>query len=269
MLQHATLVVSGFVLVCLVSFALFGPIVWTVDPNAVDFSNKFGPISRDHPAGTDDYGRDLLARLAHGARMSYLGGLVILAGAASIGLIVGAVAAFATGRLEAALAGLIDALIAMPSFILAIALVGMLGRTFENLVLALTITSWPWYARVFRGFILTERSRDYLLAARSLGSGNARLFTRHLLPNLSGPTVTLLASNTGSALLSLTAFSFLGLGAQPPEAEWGAMMSAARIYAQTEPRLIVTIGLFIALTVMSVNLLGDWLRDRLDPDSVG
>lgn len=256
---------AAMVLAIIVLGVLFGPLIWANDPNDVDFKAKFAGPSRDHPLGADEFGRDLLSRILVGGRASLAGAVIVLIGATVLGFAIGATAGFAGGRIDALISRLIDALLALPTMIVALGLIGVLGKSFANLVLALIVTGWPWYARTIRGFVLAERNRDYLLAARSIGAGPPRIILRHLLPNISGPLIVLITTSLGGSMLSLTAFSFLGLGAQQPHPEWGAMINSARVFVQTEPQIVAIPGAAIGSVVIAINLLGDTVRDWLDP----
>jgi peptide/nickel transport system permease protein len=159
----------------------------------------------------------------------------------------------------------VDGLLSLPSLVVALGVVGVFGRSFETLVLALVATSWPWYARIYRGFVLNERQEMYVLGAAALGCSPWRIAWRHISPNIVGPTLVVATVNLGNAILSLASLSFLGLGVTPPTAEWGAMVNDARLHFQSHPWLIVAPGLAISVTVVSVNLVGDALRDATDP----
>lgn len=242
---------------------IIGPLLWGVDPTAPDLSNTFAGISWDAPLGTDEYGRDLLSRILHGGRRSLFGALVVVLGSSGIGLVVGAFAGLCGGRIDSVLSRCIDGFLALPSLVISLAVVGVLSKSFGNLLVALVLTSWPWYARVYRSLILSERTQTYVEAAHALGVGRLRIAWRHIGPNVLGAIVVLASANMGSAIMSLTALSFLGLGVQPPTPEWGAMVNSARIYFQTEPWVILVPGLTIAVTVLVVNILGDALRDAI------
>lgn len=252
----------GMLLLLLIS-VIIGPLLWRVDPTVPDLSNTFAGISWDAPLGTDEYGRDLLSRILHGGRRSFFGALVVVLGSSGIGLVVGACAGVCGGRIDSMLSRCIDGFLALPSLVIALAMVGVLGKSFGNLLIALVLTNWPWYARVYRGLILSERTQPYVEAAYALGIGQLRIAWRHIGPNILGSIVVLASANIGSAIVSLTALSFLGLGMQPPHPEWGAMVNSARVYFQTEPWVIVVPGVAIAVTVLTVNILGDALRDAI------
>ncbi len=245
--------------------ALVGPFAWTADPNRTHLTRKFAPPGADAPLGRDELGRDLLARLLHGGRLSLPAALLVVAGTSGIGLLVGAVAGAWGGRTDAALCRLIDGLLALPSLVVALAIVGILGKSFANLLLALVVAGWPWYARAYRGLVVREREQVYVQAAHAVGAGTGRIILRHIVPNIVGPMLVLATLNLGNAILGLTALSFLGLGVQPPQAEWGAMINGARGFFDTHPWVMVAPGAAISVTVLAVNLLGDALRDALDP----
>ena len=255
---------SAALVAAIVLAALLGPVLWTADPLLTDLPVRFAGLGAAHPLGTDQFGRDLLARVLQGARLSLAGSAVVLAGCCGIGLLVGGLAGLVGGRLDRAVGRLVDALLALPSLVVALAVVGAVGRSFAHLVAALVVTGWPWYARVFRSLVIAERHEGYVLAAVSTGCRLRRIALVHVLPNILGTSVVVAAANLGGALLGLTSLSFLGLGVQPPEPEWGAMITDSRAYFQTHPWTMIVPGVAIGLTVLSVNLLGDALRDLAD-----
>jgi peptide/nickel transport system permease protein len=206
-----------------------------------------------------------LARLLTGGRWTLVGAVVVSAGIFAISFAVGALAATGGSSTDMLLGRLIESLMALPWLVTALALTAVLGPSFPNLLFALIVTSWPWYARAYRAILLKERAAIYVEAAVSLGAGHTRVVLRHILPNVLGPVVVLLTTNLGSVLLSLTALSFLGLGVQPPTPEWGAMINDARGYFQRYPWQMIAPGLCIVVTALAINLAGDALRDLLDP----
>jgi peptide/nickel transport system permease protein len=216
------------------------------------------------PLGTDEFGRDLLSRLLHGGRYTLGGGLAVVCCSTSIGLIIGAIASMAGGRVDAALSRLIDGLLTLPGLVVALALVGVLGRSFPHLLLALVLTEWPWYARVYRALFAAQAGSAYALAAVAIGAHPVRVAWRHLGPNVAGPVLVLATANLGAAMLALSSLSFVGLGVEAPQAEWGAMVSAGRGYFQTQPWVVALPGMAIGLTVLATSLLGDALRDLAD-----
>lgn len=260
---------AGYLAVALLGVILLslavGPTIWTVDPEHTQVTNKFAGPSADAPLGTDEFGRDLLSRLLHGGRVSLLGALVVVGGCSALGLLVGTTSSLAGGRLDALLSRVVDGLLTLPALVVALAIAGILGKSFGHVLLALVLTEWPWYARIYRSVFVSELRRPYVIAARALGATSMQIVLRHLLRNVAGPALVIASSNLGAAILSLTALSFLGLGVQPPAAEWGAMVSGGRLFFQTAPWVIVAPALAIGVTAMAVSLLGDSLGDLADP----
>ena len=255
----------GFLVIVLAAVAV-GPMLWTADPEAIDLSAKYlSPGSTTAPLGTDDYGRDILSRILHGGRLSFAGAFVVLAGSSGFGLLLGATAGFNGGRWDAFVGRHTDVCLALPSLVVALGIVGTLGRSFPNLILALVLTGWPWYARIYRSLVIRERGQVYVLAAHALGASRTRILWRHIGPNILGPVLVVMTINLGNAMLSLAALSFLGLGVRPPTPEWGAMVSDARFHFQTHPWLIFCPGIVISLCTLAINTLGDALRDFYDP----
>jgi peptide/nickel transport system permease protein len=252
-------------LVMLVLAAVFGPILWGRDPIAQDLAARLRGPSLSHPLGTDRYGRDLLARLLVGARWSLAGAATVCLGTSLIGFFVGALAAMGGRVIDLVVGRLIEALLALPGIVMALALATILPASFATLLLALIVTGWPPYARIYRALLLRERGAGYVEAAVCAGCGRPRILCRHLIPNIVGPTLVLATSNFGGVILSLASLSFLGFGVQAPTPEWGVLINEARAYFQAQPWQMVAPGLGIAATVLAVNLLGDALRDRLDP----
>jgi len=256
---------AGLVLVGIIGIVIVGPWLWTADPDQTNLANRFAAFSSAAPLGTDNFGRDILSRLLHGGRVSLLGALIVLIGSSGIGLAMGALSGSLGGKVDALLSRLIDALLALPTLVVALGIVGAMGKSFSNLVIALVLTGWPWYARVYRGFVLRETKQMYVLAATAIGVPRAQILWRHIGPNIFSAILVLAAVNLGNSILSLASLSFLGLGVQPPQAEWGAMVNSSLTYFQIHPWLIIAPGLAISLTVIAVNLLGDALRDLADP----
>jgi peptide/nickel transport system permease protein len=202
-----------------------------------------------------------------GARWSLAGALVVCTGTSLLGFTIGAIAASGTHLTDTVLGRAIDALMALPALVTALAAVSVLGPSFPSLLAAMIFTSWPWYARTYRALIIRERAAQYVEGARALGASHPRVVLRHMLPNVVGPAVVIATANFGSIILNLAALSFLGLGMQPPTPEWGMMINEARPFFQRLPWQMIGPGLCIALTVLGVNLSGDALRDALDPRS--
>lgn len=260
------LTVLGLIfLVGLVVLTVLAPWVAGADPVAIDLVHKFEGPSAEFPLGADNLGRSIWARVVHGARITLQFGSLAMIAILTIGVSVGTVAGFYGGWVDDLLMRLVDILLAFPSLILALAIAGMLGPSLGNVLIALVAVGWVNYARVVRGLVLSAKERDYVEAARALGASPPRLALRHVVPNIISPVVVLASLDMGNLLLSISAFSFLGLGAQAPTPEWGRMLDDARPFVQTQPQLMLYPGLAVFLTVLAFNLVGDGLRDALDP----
>lgn len=260
------LAVVGLLIVALFGLgALFAPVLAPYDPEAVDVMQRLEGSTLSHPLGTDELGRDTLSRLLFGARWSL--GVAALATVItiSIGIAVGTVAGYYGGHLDSVLMRVVDVLLAFPTLVLYLAIVGTLGPGLRNVMIALVSITWVEYARVVRGLILQIRERDFVRASRALGARDRRLVARHIMPNVVPPVVILASLQTGTLILALAALGFFGIGVQPPTPEWGSMINQSRLFLQTSPALMIWPGVAISLTVIGFNLLGDGLRDVLDP----
>src|SRR5436309_2155847 len=223
------------------------------------------PPSRSFPLGTDELGRDVLSRVIHGARISLRIGLVTIGIALVLGTVIGVLAGFYGGVIDGVLMAVMEVLLAFPQILLAMAILAMLGPSLTNAMIAVGLSAVPVYARTARGTTLSVRAMDYVEAARAIGVGDGRILARHVLPNMISPVVVLATAVVGIAILIAAGLSYLGLGAQPPTPEWGAMLSQARAYLRNAWWMATFPGLAITLVVISLNLCGDWLRDLLDP----
>lgn len=241
------------------------------DPARQDTSQRLRPpgwrdaAGRPHPLGTDQLGRDILSRVVHGARVSLLIAGVAVAIAATLGLALGLSAGYFRGWLDDLVMRAADVLLALPFILLAIALVAVLGPSVGTIIAVLGTTGWVSTARVARAQALSLRTRDFVAAARALGSGHARILARHLLPNALAPATVIAALEVGRMILLESALSFLSLGAPPPTPTWGGMLADGRVYLSSAWWLATFPGLAILLTVLGINLVGDWLRETLDP----
>lgn len=245
--------------------AIFAPLLTPHDPSAVNATGKLLSSSWDHPLGTDELGRDTLSRLLFGARWSLGAAFVACLILMAIGVVVGTIAGYYGGWVDTVLMRVVDVLLAFPPLILYLAIVGTLGVGLRNVMIALVSISWVSYARVVRGLVVVLRERGYVRASRALGARDRRLMWRHILPNVVPPVVVLASLQIGGLILSLAALGFFGLGVTPPTPEWGSMINQSRLFLQTSPALMIWPGLAISLTVIGFNLLGDGLRDVLDP----
>lgn len=260
------LALTGLVIVLgMFALALAAPLVAPYDPVDQDVANRYAPMSLEHPFGTDNLGRDELSRLLYGARISLFTSLAIGVGILLIGILVGTLSGLAGGLVDGFLMRVVDVLLAFPSLLLALAVTGMLGPGLLNLAVAMTFVWWADYARLMRGLVLGARERPFVESARAIGLPGWRVAIRHVLPNVISPVIVLGTLQTGRLLLALAALSFLGLGVGPPTAEWGAMLNEGKDYLARAPELMVYPGVAITLTALGFNLLGDGLRDVLDP----
>ncbi len=262
-------ILGSIVLILLILMAVFADVIAPYDPLETDFMATMLPLNTDgHLLGTDDLGRDTLSRLIYGSRISLAVGLVVVGIAGTVGVSLGAIAGYYGGIIDNIIMRLVDVLYAFPFLILAIAIVGILGPSLTNIMIVLGAIAWIDYARVVRGLVLSIKEQDYVLAARAQGASGFYLIYRHILPNSLNIIIVQATFGVASAILAASALSFLGIGAQPPTPEWGAMLNAAQRFIRTEPLLSIAPGVAIMITVLSINLLGDALRDALDPRSI-
>jgi len=253
-------ILAGFVLV-----AIFGRWIVPYDPYAIDVMNQFQGPSWDHPLGTDRYGRDLLSRVLYGTRISLFIALVSFGVALAIGASLGIIAGYAGRTTDLALSRVMDILLGFPSLLLAIAIAGTLGPGVRNRIIAITVVYIPFFFRVARAPVLSEKERDYVEAARSLGAAGPRILVRHVVPNVVGPIIVQATVTLAFALLTEASLSFLGLGAQPPDPAWGAILNEGRPFVERAPWISIFPGLAIMLAVFGFNLVGDGIRDALAP----
>ena len=264
--RRSPLTVAGLTLIAILALmAVFAPLIAPADPIKQVLASRLKPPSPEHWLGTDQLGRDLLSRMIFGARVSLVIGIVVVGLAASIGTLIGLIAGYAGGWLDEGLMRITDVFFAFPALILAMAISGALGPSLTNAMIAIAVVSWPVYARLVRAQTLSLRELEYVEAARSLGSSADRIIWRHILPNTLAPILVQASFDMGGAILSAAGLSFIGFGAQPPTPEWGVMISEGRNYIATQPWLSLFPGLAILFTVAAFNLIGDGLRDALDP----
>ena len=260
------LAITGMVIMGLfVLTAIFAPLLSPYDPIAQELALRRRPPSQEHWLGRDDLGRDILSRVIFGARLSLQVGVLSVGFAIVIGAIIGAIAGYVGGWVDNIVMRLMDIMLAFPALLLAIAIVTILGPGLLNMLYAIGIVSIPAYARIVRASVLSAKEQDYVLAARAVGVPPMRLLFRDIFPNVLTPLLVQGTLGIGTAILDAAGLSFLGLGAQPPEPEWGAMLGQGRYSMFTAPHIVVFPGVAIMLTVLGFNLLGDGLRDALDP----
>ncbi|MBI2568393.1 MAG: ABC transporter permease [Candidatus Schekmanbacteria bacterium] len=259
--------VGAAILLALFAIAALAPVL---APEGIDVQHRererVRPC-REYPLGTDELGRDQLSRLIWGSRVSLRVGFVVVAVSAVIGIALGGVAGYFGGAVDGIVMRVTDVLMAFPGILLALSLVAMLGPSFRNVVLALCALGWVRYARMLRGQILLVRELDFVTAARSLGASDWRVLSRHVLPNCLAPLIVEMSLGVAGAILAEATLSFLGLGVQPPEPSWGAMLNRGIDYLRDAPHLTLFPGGAIMLTVLALNVVGDALRDALDPHS--
>ncbi|EHL99424.1 nickel transport system permease protein NikC [Acetobacteraceae bacterium AT-5844] len=264
-MKRLLLPLACVIVVSLLLGALLAPWLAPHDPTVTDLSNRLLPPSAGHWLGTDHLGRDVLSRLLWGARASFGAVAAILALVLALGCLVGTAAGMAGGMMDAVLMRICDAFMTVPTLVLALFMIGALGTGLTNVVIAIALSHWAWYARLVRGLTLSLRHRDHLAAARIAGLSRFAIIRRHVLPVIAGQLAVLASLDLGHWMLHVAGLSFLGLGLAAPAPEWGIMINDARPFFRTAPMLVVLPGAAILLTVLAFNLLGDALRDRLDP----
>jgi ABC-type dipeptide/oligopeptide/nickel transport system permease subunit len=256
---------GGILIIVYVTSALFAPILFTGNPSAPDLMNSLESSSIDHPLGTDELGRSILGRIIYGSRIS----LLIAVGVVSVGMIIGIplglVSGYYRGKVDFIIQRATDTMLAFPGFLLALALVAVLGVGLKNTVISIGISMVPLYIRLVRGCVLSVREEIYVEAARAVGTRDVIILIRHILPNVMVPITVQTSLSMGTAILFAAGLGFLGIGVQPPTPEWGSMLGSARSYLFHAPHVATFPGIAIFLAVLSFNLLGDGLRDALDP----
>lgn len=264
--MRSPLTVAGLVLIIIFGLcAVLAPILAPADPLEQVLSQRLGAPSAAHWLGMDQLGRDILSRLLFGARISLTVGLAVVGAAGTFGTLVGLIAGYARGLADEILMRLTEVFFAFPGLILAMAIAGALGPSLNNAMIAIAVVTWPVYARLVRGQVLLLREREFVEAARSLGASTPLILWRHILPNTLAPILVQASFDMGGAILAAAGLSFIGFGAQPPIPEWGVMISEGRKFISTQMWLSLFPGLAILLTVAAFNLIGDGLRDALDP----
>ena len=258
-------VIGLFVIILLILIAAFAPLIAPYGYAEQDLLNTFAPSSREHILGTDDLGRDELSRLIYGTRQSLQIGVFSVAIGMFIGTILGTIAGFYGGRADMLLMRFLDIYQSIPGLLLSIALATSLGPGLENAIIAIGVGTMSVYARIIRASLLRVRSMEFIEAARAINANDFRIIIKHALPNAIAPLLITITMSIGQSILSASMLSFIGLGAQPPTAEWGAMLTAGKDFMRTHGSLITYPGIAMLITVLSFNLLGDGLRDALDP----
>ncbi len=258
-------VIGAIIVLLLITISLLAPFISPYDPTAIDVYNVLSPPGKTHLLGTDDLGRDLLSRIIWGSRVSLKVGFVAVGIAIMIGIVIGSVAGFYGGKVDAILMRFVDIMLAFPTFFLILAVIAILEPNIFTIMAVIGITSWMDVARLVRAEFLTLKERDFVDAARAIGINNTRLIFRHILPNALSPVFVAATFGVGGAILIESGLSFLGLGVQPPDPSWGNILTAGKDNIEIAWWLSLYPGLAILITVLSYNLVGEGLRDALDP----
>ena len=254
-------VVVGFFLLCAVASPLIAP----YDPNAIDLTSMLEGPSAEHIFGTDQHGRDLFSRIVYGSRMAFLVGVLAVLVATVIGVFIGLVAGYFGGAVDSVLMRIIEAEMSIPGIMLALALVATFGNSTGMLIFILGFSAIPPYARMMRAQVLSVRELDYVASSRIIGNSDLKTMLRHVFPNCLSPIIVLMSQSIGATILSEASLSYLGAGTMPPTASWGKMVSEGYQYLTTSPLIALLPGVAVILLVLSFNILGDGLRDALDP----
>lgn len=262
--EPLSLVGMAIVLTTVLAIA-FAPSVSPYEPNEQDVLNSLESPSAEHPLGTDQLGRDNLSRLLHGGRWSLGIATVATVIVMVVGMALGLLAGYVGRWTDAVVMRAVDVMLALPTLLLVLAIIGTLGTSVPLLLFAIVVSTWQQYARVMRGLVLSMREREFILSARAVGASHLRIMVRHILPNTISPVVVLASLQIGNLVLLLAALGFLGFGVQPPAPEWGTMLNEARVHFRANPQQMLYPGAAITVAVLGFNLLGDGLRDVLDP----
>lgn len=263
--QHKLAVIGTVIVFLFLILAIFAPLIAPYGINEQSLGERFSAPSAAHWFGTDDFGRDIFSRVVHGARISLWVGFFSVLGSVILGTLLGLMAGYGGSLLDAVISRLFDILLAFPSILLAIAIVSILGPSLQNALIAIAIINVPTFGRLVRSKVLSVKQEEYVLAAKAVGMSHRRIVLRHILPNSMVPVIVQATLAIGTAIIEAAALGFLGLGAQAPSPEWGKMLADARPYLVQAPWTLFFPGIAIMLTVLGFNLMGDGLRDTLDP----
>ena len=263
--RHKPALIGMAFVIMLIIVAIFAPLIAPYDPNKVSILDSKQPPSSEHWLGNDDVGRDILSRVIFGTRVALIVGLGATTIAVVIGVTVGATAGYFGGKIDTILSRFVDSLMAFPLLALLLILSAVFGPSLRNVVIVIGCSVWASYARMVRAEVLSLRERDFVHAARAAGAKNVRIVMRHIVPNALGPVIIFASLQVGGIIILESALSFLGLGVQRPTASWGTMLSDGRDYIRNYPHISMAPGIAITLTVLAFNLIGDGLRDALDP----
>ena len=265
LISNKAALIGLIIIILLIFISLFGKFLMPYDPYTGELSNSLQSPSAAHFLGTDEQGRDIFSRVIDGTKISLRVGIISVAIALTIGTIIGSICGYFGGKLDMLLMRVMDIIQAFPSLLHAIAFMSALGKGLDKAVIAISIVTIPEYARIVRGSVLSVRESEYVQAAKAIGNNELVIIFKHVLPNILSPIIVRATLGISSAILDTAALGFLGLGVQPPLAEWGTMLGSGRSYFYNAPYIILFPGLAITLTVLAFNLFGDGLRDALDP----
>ena len=253
------------ILFLLVFIAIFAPFIAPHDPVDQELKKRLSPPSSEYPLGTDHLGRCILSRLIYGARISLPIAMMVVGITFAIGVTTGAISGYLGGIADEIIMRIVDVFLTFPGLILALGIIAALGPGLFNAMIALVIVGWAGYTRIVRGSVLAVKEKEFVEGARGLGASDSYILVRHILPNVIAPVIPMAMLGMGYVILAVAGLSFLGLGAQPPTPEWGAMLNDGRVFMRSAPQLMIFPGLAIMITVLAFNFLGDGLRDVLDP----
>ena len=265
LLRHRGAIIGATMVLVVALAAILAPVIAPFDPAEMGVGPSLAAPSRAHLMGTATFGRDIFSRILHGAHLSLQVGVIAVAISAGCGIVLGLVGGYYGGWIDGVLMRIIDILLAFPGILLALAIVSVLGISLTNLMIAVGIGGVPSFARLVRGSTLTVKENLYVTVARSIGAGDRLIISRHILPNVASPIIVYATLRIAFAIIATSSLSYLGLGAKPPTPEWGVMLSDGREFMRVAPWVTTFPGLAIMLSVMGINLLGDGLRDALDP----
>ena len=265
LLRHRSATIGAFIILFFIFLAIFAPLIATHDPRQANVVERLSGWSATHYLGTDGVGRDIFSRIVYGTQISLRVGLIAMTFSIGFGTLFGAIAGYYGGRLDNAVMRVMDMMLAMPSILLAMVIVTILGQSLTNAIIAVSIVYIPQYARILRAAVLKVRELDYVVAAKVIGASDSRILLTTVLPNCIAPLIVQATLGIGAAILDAAGLSFLGLGAEIGEPEWGAMLNENRKFIRRAPLTVTAPGIAIFLIVLGFNLLGDALRDALDP----
>ena len=263
--KNKSAMIGGFFIFFIIIVAIIGPYLTPYAPDTQNLVNKLQTPSGDHWFGTDNFGRDIFSRVIHGTGLTLLVGFFSVLLGATIGILLGIIGGYYGGRTDSIIMRFMDILLAFPGILLALAIVTVLGGSLVNVIIAVAISSIPVFARIVRGSTLSVKKLEYIDAMKALGASDTRIIFKHIFPNITSPIIVQATLNIATAILSASGLSFLGLGAQPPTPEWGAMLSDGRNFLYNAPHVALFPGLAIVVVVLAFNMLGDGLRDAFDP----